>query len=182
MVRAHRFTLRLSLTHNMPLLLYLLSGANEEAIKLIVENTEKYGQGYFAYSAHKSGGVTMSHLRFGDHPINSTYRIQNADLISVHTTPYLKKFPQLLDPLKDNGTVILNSPWTTLEQIEKALPNFVKRKIAKRKAKLYNVDATAIAKDSGLRGRINMIMQGAFFKVIFLSILNIIIATYLLFL
>lgn len=107
----------------------------------------------------------MSHLRFGDRPINSTYRIQNADLISVHTTPYLKRFPQLLDPLNDNGVVIINSPWTTLEQMEKALPNFVKRKIAKKKAKLFNVDATTIARESGLRGRINMIMQGAFFKV-----------------
>uniref|UniRef100_A0A090X7D2 PFO n=1 Tax=Acanthamoeba castellanii TaxID=5755 RepID=A0A090X7D2_ACACA len=139
-------------------------GANEEAIKLIVENSNMYGQGYFAYSAHKSGGVTVSHLRFGEKPINSTYQVQNADLIAVHTTPYLKKFPSLLGPLKEGGTVILNSPWNDVAHLDRMLPDFVKRRIARRKARLINVDATAIAHEAGLRGRINMVMQAAFFK------------------
>jgi pyruvate-ferredoxin/flavodoxin oxidoreductase len=106
----------------------------------------------------------VSHLRFGESPINSTYQIQNADLIAVHTTPYLKKFPSLLHPLKQGGTVILNSPWNDVEHLDRMLPSFVKRRIARKGAKLVNVDATAIAKDAGLRGRINMVMQAAFFK------------------
>ncbi|KAJ6254962.1 pyruvate-flavodoxin oxidoreductase-related [Anaeramoeba flamelloides] len=139
-------------------------GANKNAIKIIVDNTDLYGQGHFAYSAHKSGGVTISHLRFGPKPINASYEITNADYIACHCTPWVNKF-DLLKPAKQNSIFLLNSPYNTVEELEKFLTNEKKREIAQKNLKFYNINASKIAVDAGLSGRINMIMQTAFFKL-----------------
>ncbi|KAJ5075466.1 pyruvate-flavodoxin oxidoreductase-related [Anaeramoeba ignava] len=140
-------------------------GANKNAIKIIVENTPLYGQGYFAYSAHKSGGVTISHLRFGPKHIDSSYMITDSDYIACHLKSYLGKYDHLLNPAKPGSKFILNSPWNTIEELEKNLPNNVKRQIARKKLQFYNIDASKIADEVGLSGRINMIMQAVFFKL-----------------
>ncbi|HEQ78762.1 MAG TPA: pyruvate:ferredoxin (flavodoxin) oxidoreductase, partial [Euryarchaeota archaeon] len=138
-------------------------GANKEAIKIIGDNTDMYAQGYFAYDSKKSGGVTISHLRFGKVPIKSTYLIDKADYIAVHQPAYVHQY-DVLEGIKEEGTFVLNSPWT-LEEMETHLPSSVKKTIAEKKLKFYNIDAVAIAKDVGLGGRINMVMQTAFFKL-----------------
>ncbi len=138
-------------------------GANKDAIKIIGDNTDMYVQGYFAYDSKKSGGITVSHLRFGKSPIQSTYLIDNADYIACHQPSYVLKY-NLLVGVKDGGTFVLNSPWS-LEEMEKQLPGSMKRAIAKRKLKFYNIDAVRIASEVGLGGRINMVMQTAFFKL-----------------
>jgi pyruvate-ferredoxin/flavodoxin oxidoreductase len=122
-----------------------------------------YVQGYFAYDSKKSGGVTVSHLRFGQVPIKSTYLIKDADYIACHNYVYVDKY-DLLEGIKYNGTFVLNSPWT-LEEMEEKLPNSLKRMIAEKKLDFYNIDAVRIAEDVGLSGRINMVMQTAFFKL-----------------
>ncbi|KAJ6247026.1 pyruvate-flavodoxin oxidoreductase-related [Anaeramoeba flamelloides] len=139
-------------------------GANKNAIKIIVNNTDLYGQGHFAYSAHKSGGITISHLRFGPEPINASYEITNADYIACHCTPWVHKF-DLLKPAKQNSIFLLNSPYNTVEELEKFLPTEKKREIAQKNLKFYNINASQIAEDVGLSGRINMVMQTAFFKL-----------------
>ncbi|MEA3558444.1 MAG: pyruvate:ferredoxin (flavodoxin) oxidoreductase, partial [Candidatus Thermoplasmatota archaeon] len=138
-------------------------GANKDAIKIIGDNTDKYAQGYFAYDSKKSGGVTVSHLRFGDVPIKSTYLIDVADYIACHQTSYVNKY-EVLEGIKEGGIFVLNSRWKTEEMNEK-LPGKLKKIIADRKVKFYNIDAIRIAKEVGLGGRINMIMQTAFFKL-----------------
>eukprot|EP00033_Pygsuia_biforma_P000537 GCRY01000629.1.p1 GENE.GCRY01000629.1~~GCRY01000629.1.p1 ORF type:complete len:1211 (-),score=437.97 GCRY01000629.1:259-3891(-) len=140
-------------------------GSCKKAISMIVENTPLHGQGYFVYSAHKSGGITVSHLRFGEQAQSSPYLITKADYIACHTPNYMYKFPQILDPIKENGTFVLNSTWETIEDLDKNLPNFVKRKLAQAKAKFYNLNASKIAREVGLGGYINMIMQAGFFKL-----------------
>jgi len=139
-------------------------GANESAIRIIGDSTDMYAQGYFSYDAKKSGGVTVSHLRFGNEPITSHYRITTANYVACHKDLYMKKY-DVLGSIKPGGTFVLNSPWTTLEQLEKELPGSVKRQIAQKKVKFYNIDAIKIAQDLGLGGRTNMIMQGVFFKL-----------------
>ncbi len=139
-------------------------GANKEAIKIIGDNTDMYAQGYFAYDSKKSGGVTMSHLRFGKNPIQSTYLIDNADYIACHQPSYLDKY-EVLEGIKEGGTFVLNSHWTTLEQMEENVPDKVKKIIAEKNLEFYNIDAVSIAQDVGLGGRINMVMQTAFFKL-----------------
>ncbi len=139
-------------------------GANKEAIKIIGENTDMYAQAYFAYDAKKSGGVTMSHLRFSKNKILSHYLLTRADFIACHNPAYVYQY-DLLQGVIEGGSFLLNSPWTTLEEMEKKLPVNLKRKIAEKKLKFYNIDAVKIAEKVGLGGRINMIMQAAFFKI-----------------
>ena len=138
-------------------------GANKSAIKIIGDNTDLYAQGYFAYDSKKSGGVTVSHLRFGKSPIKSTYLISHADFISCSKQSYINLY-DLLDGLKDGGTFLLNCIWDENE-LEENLPNSLKRSIAEHHAKFYTINATRIAEDIGLGGRTNMIMQAAFFKL-----------------
>jgi pyruvate-ferredoxin/flavodoxin oxidoreductase len=138
-------------------------GANKDAIKIIGDNTDMYVQGYFAYDAKKSAGVTISHLRFGKNPIKSTYLITNADYIACHNPSYVYKY-DLLEGIKEKGTFVLNTPWT-LEEMQKCLPNSLKKIIAEKKLKFYTIDAVKIAKNIGLGGRINMVMQAVFFKL-----------------
>ncbi len=138
-------------------------GANKNAIKIIGDNTKKYAQGYFEYDAKKSGGVTRSHLRFGDEPIKSRYLINTAEYIACHNPSYVDKY-DILEGIKKEGTFVLNSPWS-LEEMEKKFPSSLKRKIAENNLKFYNIDAVAIAKEVGLGQRINMVMQTVFFKL-----------------
>ncbi|BBO82799.1 pyruvate synthase [Desulfosarcina ovata subsp. sediminis] len=137
-------------------------GANKSAIKIIGDNTDMYAQAYFAYDSKKSGGVTISHLRFGKTPIQSTYLIDSADYIACHNPSYVQTY-DVLEGIKEGGSFMLNSPWS-LEEMEEKLPASMRRTIARKKLKFYNIDAVAIAGEVGLGGRINMIMQTAFFK------------------
>ena len=138
-------------------------GANKQAIKIIGENTDKYVQAYFAYDSKKSGGVTMSHLRFGDTPIRSTYLIDEADYIACHVQAYVNQY-DLLKGLKKGGNFVLNTIWNE-EEIERKLPAKMKRYIPENEINFYTVNATKIASEIGLGRRINMIMQSAFFKL-----------------
>ena len=137
-------------------------GANKSAIKIIGDNTDMFAQAYFAYDSKKSGGVTISHLRFGKTPIKSTYLIDSADYIACHNPTYVHIY-DVLEGIKDGGTFMLNSPWS-VEEMEEYLPAEMRRTIARKKLKFYNIDAVKIAGEVGLGGRINMIMQTAFFK------------------
>jgi pyruvate-ferredoxin/flavodoxin oxidoreductase len=138
-------------------------GANKDAIKIIGDKTDMYVQGYFAYDSKKSGGVTVSHLRFGKNPIQSTYLIDKADYIACHQPSYVDKY-DLLEGIRDEGTFVLNAHWS-YDDIEKHLPNSLKRTIAEKHLKFYIIDAVKIAEDIGLGGRINMVMQTVFFKL-----------------
>ena len=138
-------------------------GANKNAIKIIGDNTDLYAQGYFAYDSKKSGGLTVSHLRFGEKPIQSSYLIDTADFVACHRSAYVHLY-DLLEGTRDGGTFLLNSPWS-LEQMAQELPSSMKRTIAQKKLKFYNIDAVRIAEQLGLGNRINMIMQTAFFKL-----------------
>ena len=138
-------------------------GANKSAIKIIGDNTDMYAQAYFSYDSKKSGGVTISHLRFGHNPIQSTYLIDMADYIACHKSNYVDIY-DVLEGIKDGGTFVLNSRWSP-EEMEAKLPAEMRRTIAVKKLKFYNIDAEAIAREAGLGGRINMIMQTAFFKL-----------------
>jgi pyruvate-ferredoxin/flavodoxin oxidoreductase len=139
-------------------------GANKNTIKIIGENTPLYAQGYFAYDARKSGGITVSHLRFSPHRIQSPYLVKKADFIACHNPSFVNKY-DILEGIKEGGVFLLNSPWTTLEEMEKMLPDHIKRTIAQKKLKFYNIDAVKIAQEVGLGGRINVIMQAAFFQI-----------------
>ena len=138
-------------------------GANKSAIKIIGDHTNMYAQAYFAYDSKKSGGVTISHLRFGKTPIKSPYLINNADFISCHNQSYVNNY-DVLAGLKDNGTFLLNCIWSN-EDVEKHLPSKMKKYIADHNINFYTINAVKIAEDIGLGGRINMIMQSAFFKL-----------------
>lgn len=138
-------------------------GANKSAIKIIGNYTDKYVQGYFAYDSKKSGGITVSHLRFGDKHIKSHYEIKKADFIACHNQSYVNKYDILKD-LKPNGIFILNTLWSE-EELEEKLNPRVKRYIAENNIQFYIIDAINIAKEIGLGGKINMIMQAAFFKL-----------------
>ena len=138
-------------------------GANQSAIKIIGDNTDKYAQGYFSYDSKKSGGVTVSHLRFGDKPIKSTYLIDEADYVACHNEAYVSKF-DLLDGLKDGGTFVLNCTWTK-DELEEKLPASMKKYLAEHNINFYIINAFDIAQSVGLGGRINMVMQTAFFKL-----------------
>ena len=138
-------------------------GANKSAIKIIGDHTDLYAQGYFAYDSKKSGGLTISHLRFGPDPIRKPYLIRQADYIACHRPSYVYKY-DLLRGFKPGGIFLLNSQWKK-EELDKALPAAMKRKLAALHAKFYIIDAFAIAEKIGLHGRINMIMQAAFFHL-----------------
>jgi pyruvate-ferredoxin/flavodoxin oxidoreductase len=137
-------------------------GANKSAIKIIGDNTDMYAQAYFSYDSKKSGGVTISHLRFGNNPIQSTYLIDTADYIACHKANYVDIY-DVLEGIKDGGTFVINSHWTP-EEMEEKLPAAMRRTIAQKKLKFYSINAEKIASEVGLGGRINMIMQTAFFK------------------
>ncbi len=137
-------------------------GANKNSIKIIGDKTELYVQGYFCYDSRKSGGVTLSHLRFGKTPIRSSYQITRADFIACHNPSYLTRYDMLSD-LKEGGTVLLNDPHTTETELNAYLPAPFKRAIAQKQARLFVIDATKIANDVGLQGRTSTIMQAAFF-------------------
>ncbi|UFS71167.1 pyruvate:ferredoxin (flavodoxin) oxidoreductase [Geomonas sp. RF6] len=139
-------------------------GANKAAIKIIGDNTDLYVQAYFSYDSKKSGGITVSHLRFGKSPILSTYLVDSADFVSCSQAPYVDVY-DVLEGIKDGGTFLLNSHWTSVEELEKHLPAGMRRTIAEKKIRFYNVDAISIAAEAGLGGRTNMIMQTAFFKL-----------------
>jgi pyruvate-ferredoxin/flavodoxin oxidoreductase len=136
-------------------------GANKTAIKIIGDNTDMFAQGYFAYDAKKSGGLTVSHLRFSPSRIQSTYLVSAADYIACHNPTYVYLY-DILEGIKPGGTFVLNSPWT-LEEMEQMLPAGMRKTIAEKNLKFYNLDAVKIADSVGLGGRINMIMQTAFF-------------------
>ena len=138
-------------------------GANKQAIKIIGDNTDMYAQGYFAYDSKKSGGITISHLRFGDDPIQSTYLVTAADYIACHNPSYVHLY-DVLDGIKDGGTFVLNSAWSA-DDMDRELPAAMRRTIAEKNLKFYTVDAVKIAAEVGLGGRINMVMQTAFFKL-----------------
>ena len=138
-------------------------GANKNSIKIIGDHTEMYAQAYFAYDSKKSGGLTVSHLRFGKTPIQSPYLIDAADFIACHKASYVTAY-NVLEGIKEGGTFLLNSPWT-LEEMEKELPASMKNIIAKKKIKFYNMDGVAIAKKVGMGNRINTVMQAAFFSL-----------------
>ncbi|MGX7209811.1 pyruvate:ferredoxin (flavodoxin) oxidoreductase [Enterococcus innesii] len=136
-------------------------GANKSAIKIIGDHTEKYVQGYFHYDSKKSGGLTVSHLRFGDTPIRSTYLVEHADFVACHTPAYLHTY-DLLKGLKKGGTFLLNTTWSQ-EQILKNLPKKMKRYLAENEIRFYTINAMQLAMEVGLGGRINTAMETAFF-------------------
>ena len=138
-------------------------GANKNSIKIIGDNTDMYAQAYFDYDSKKSGGVTMSHLRFGKKPIKSTYLIHKADFVACHNPSYVNKY-NMVQELVDGGTFLLNCPWD-MAGLEQHLPGQVKAFIANHGIKFYVIDGIRIGKDIGLGGRINTVLQSAFFKL-----------------
>jgi len=138
-------------------------GANKNSIKIIGDHTDKYAQGYFVYDSKKSGGITISHLRFGDKPIQSSYLIDQADFIACHTPSYLFRYDMLSD-LKEGGTFLINSIWEP-EEMDKELPASVKNAIAKKKAKFYTLDGNKVITSIGANKGVNTVMQAAFFKL-----------------
>ena len=138
-------------------------GANKQAIKIIGDNTDLYAQGYFAYDSKKSGGITVSHLRFGKNKIQSTYLIDEADFVAVHNQAYVRQY-DILAGLRKGGTFVLNCVWDDKE-VETHLPANIKRYLAENDINFYTINATALGQEIGLGNRINMIMQAAFFKV-----------------
>ncbi|MBQ4181498.1 MAG: pyruvate:ferredoxin (flavodoxin) oxidoreductase, partial [Firmicutes bacterium] len=138
-------------------------GANKQAIKIIGDKTDLYAQGYFDYDSKKSGGITISHLRFGKNKIKSTYLISEADYVGCHNQAYVDRY-DVIAGLKKGGNFVLNTLWTE-EELEHNLPASLKQYIAKNDINFYIVDAVKIAQELGLGSRINMIMQAAFFKL-----------------
>lgn len=138
-------------------------GANKNSIKIIGDNTDMYAQAYFDYDSKKSGGVTMSHLRFGKSPIKSTYLIRKANFVACHNPSYVNKY-NMVQELVDGGTFLLNCPWD-MEGLEKHLPGQVKSFIANHNIKFYVIDGIKIGKEIGLGGRINTVLQSAFFTL-----------------
>lgn len=138
-------------------------GANKNSIKIIGDNTDMYAQAYFDYDSKKSGGVTMSHLRFGKSPIKSTYLIRQANFVACHNPSYVDKY-NMVQELVDGGTFLLNCSWD-MEGLEEHLPGQVKSYIANHNIKFYTIDGIKIGKEIGLGGRINTVLQSAFFKL-----------------
>ncbi len=138
-------------------------GANKSSIKIIGDNTNMYAQAYFAYDSKKSGGVTISHLRFGKKPIKSPYLIMNADFVACHNTSYIYRY-DMLTGLKKGGKFLLNCHFTA-EELDKAIPGRMKRYIAKNNIEFYIINAVDLGREIGLGSRINMVMQSAFFKI-----------------
>ena len=138
-------------------------GANKNAISTIGFVGNKYAQAYFSYDTMKSGGLTQSHLRFGDEPIRSTYLVSSADFVAVHAPTYVKKYDTTED-LKDGGTFLLNCAWS-VDELDAQLPGKMKRDLARKHANFYIIDAAKLAQQIGLGKRTNNILQGAFFAL-----------------
>ena len=138
-------------------------GANKNSIKIIGDNTDMYAQGYFAYDSKKSGGLTVSHLRFGDTPIKSTYYISKADFVACHNPSYVDKY-DIVDDLKEGGSFLLNCAWD-VDELSQRLPGKMKKILAERNINFYTIDGIKIGKEIGLGGRINTVLQSAFFKI-----------------
>ncbi len=138
-------------------------GANKNAIKIIGENTDMFAQAYFAYDAKKSGGITISHLRFSPHRIQSPYLLTKADFVACHNPAFVDQY-DILEGIREGGSFLLNSPWSQKE-LAARLPDHMKRTIAQKKLNFYNIDAVKIGAELGLGARINMIMQAAFFQI-----------------
>ena len=138
--------------------------ANKNSIRILGEHTDLYTQAYFVYDSKKSGGVTISHLRFGKSPIHSAYLIERADFIACHNPSYLTRYDILKD-INTNGVFLLNFPYVTLEKLQAHLPENIKRTIAEKKIQFYVIDASRIAREVGLKGRTSTIMQAAFFAL-----------------
>ena len=138
-------------------------GANKNSVKIIGDNTDKFVQAYFQYDSKKSGGVTISHLRFGDEPIRSTYYVKQADFVACHKPAYLNRY-YMVEDVKKGGTFLLNCPWTD-DELDEKLPANVKRYIAQNDVQFYTCDAVSIAKELGLGNRTNTVLQAAFFKL-----------------
>jgi len=138
-------------------------GANHNTIRIINETTEKYGQAYFEYDSKKSFGVTKSHLRFSDHPIESSYYVKRADFVACHNPTFINQY-DVAEELKDGGTLLLNCQWTP-DELEEKLSARVRRVLAAKHANLYIIDATAIAEKLGLGSHTNTVLQSAFFSL-----------------
>lgn len=138
-------------------------GANKNSIKIIGDHTDMFAQGYFFYDSKKSGGITVSHLRFGKKPIKAPYLIVQPNLVACHNQSYVTRY-NVLDGIKEGGIFLLNSQWSA-DDMDKELPAYMKQIIAKKKLKFYNINAVKLAGEVGLGGRINMVMQAAFFKI-----------------
>ena len=138
-------------------------GANKNSVKIIGDNTNKYCQAYFAYDSKKSGGFTCSHLRFGNHPIRSTYLVNTPNFVACHVQAYLHMY-DVTRGLRQNGTFLLNTIWEG-EDLAKNLPNNVKRYFAEKNITVYYINATKIAQEIGLGNRTNTILQSAFFRI-----------------
>lgn len=138
-------------------------GANKNSIKIIGDTTDKYAQAYFAYDSKKSGGITVSHLRFGDSPIRSPYLVNTPDFVACHVPSYLERY-DMLKGLKKGGTFLINSIWD-IEETKQHLPDHMKKYLAENQINFYMINATEIAEEIGLGNRTNTIMQAAFFKV-----------------
>ena len=138
-------------------------GANKNSIKIIGDHTEKYAQGYFHYDSKKSGGITISHLRFGDKPIKSSYLIDHADFVACHCPSYIYRYDMLSD-IKENGTFLINSIWEP-EEMDKMLPARVKNVIARKHIKFYTLDGNKVIASIGATKGVNTVMQAAFFKL-----------------
>ena len=138
-------------------------GANKNSIKIIGDHTDMYAQAYFSYDSKKSGGVTISDLRFGDNPIKAPYLVNSADFVACHNQAYVDKY-DMLTPLKKGGSFLLNTLWKD-EELDEHLPSEMKRFIANNDIEFYTIDAVNLAEEIGLGGRINTIMQAAFFKI-----------------
>ena len=138
-------------------------GANKNSVKIIGDNTDKYVQAYFQYDSKKSGGVTISHLRFGDTPIKASYYVKQADFVACHNAAYVNRY-NMVEDVKPGGTFLLNCSWDA-QQLEERLPGNVKRYIAENNINFYTCDAVTIARELGLGGRTNTVLQAAFFKL-----------------
>ncbi len=139
-------------------------GANKNSVKIIGDHTDMNVQAYFDYDSKKSGGLTVSHLRFGNAKITSTYLINKADFVACHKASYIRKYDMVTD-VKPNGVFLLNCPWLTVEELDKNIPGQVKRYIAENNVQFYVIDGIAIGKEIGLGNRINTVLQSAFFKL-----------------
>ena len=139
-------------------------GANKNSIKIIGDHTDMYAQGYFAYDSKKSGGLTVSHLRFGHKPIKSTYYISKADFVACHKPSYVETFDMVQD-IKPGGSFLLNCEWESLEELEQHLPGKMKKYIADNNINFYTINGVKLGKELGLGARINTILQSAFFSI-----------------
>ncbi len=138
-------------------------GANQNAIKIIGDNTDMYAQGYYQYDSKKSGGITISHLRFGDKPIKSTYYVNKAGFVGCHQQSYVTRY-DIVEDIKPGGTFLLNCEWTA-DELDAALPGAMKRYLSKNNVNFYTINATAIAKEIGLGNKTSTILQSAFFAL-----------------